>query len=269
MSILKTLLPAFIKYPLWFIFKSPQRKLGWYTLWLDMMTYLNVYFINPLSKKKSPEPISICVGIYNRSEVFINHFIKSLAQCKNQHLIELSVIDFGSTDIDNLRTEIEKTFNGKLVFNTITGSFTRAVAFNQAVNQCSYEKIFICDADFSLPLDIVDQCNRFTKGKLVWFPIVFYLYKNKPEVFGRKNGEWMIWGGKGILACNKSHFMQVGKLDERFTDWGYEDEELWQRFYVNRFFIIRTKCSNLLHHWHTSHNPKYKKLEVLADSGML
>lgn len=269
MNTLKSLLPSFVKYPLWFVFKSPQRKLGWYTLWLDIGAYLKVYIINQLFKKKSLEPISICVGIFNRSDVFLNHFIKSLVFCKHPHLIELSVFDFGSTDINDLKTEIEKTYKGKLVFKSQTGNFTRAVAFNNAVNQCSYKKVLICDADFSLPVDLVKLCNKYTPGKIVWFPIVFYLYKNKPEVFDMQNGEWMIWGGKGILACNKSHFEQVGKLDERFTEWGYEDEELWQRFYINRFFIIRTKCRTLLHHWHPSLNPKYKKLEELADSGML
>ncbi|MBC7382468.1 MAG: hypothetical protein H7296_05655 [Bacteroidia bacterium] len=264
----KSFIPSFIKHPLWFIFKAPQRKSGWFSLWLDAGGYVKYFFYSFFETSK-PQSISICVGIYNRSDQFLNYFLPSLLKCNDMELIELSVYDTGSTDIDNFKMEIIKNFKGRLVFTSELVEFTRAHSFNKAVEQSTSNKIFICDADFSLPQNLVRLCNRYTHGKTVWFPIVFYLFKHKPVFFDPKNGEWMFWGGKGILACNKRDFIQVGKLNEKFTKWGFEDEELWLRFYQHRFFIIRNRCKGLLHHWHPSLNPKYKRLEELADRGLL
>jgi predicted glycosyltransferase involved in capsule biosynthesis len=71
----------------------------------------------------------------------------------------------------------------------------------------------------------------------------------------------MLWGGKGILACNKKAFTQLGGLDEKFITWGGEDEEFYLRCYAAKMKVIRSKENQLLHHWHPSFNPKYKNLE--------
>ncbi|MFY8109825.1 MAG: hypothetical protein ACOVO9_12560, partial [Bacteroidia bacterium] len=101
----KTYIPQPLKFPLWFITKAPQRKLGLYTLFLDIKGIFQflIYSIIPVT---SPKPISICVGLKNRSEIFLKNFIKSLNNCKNLHLIELSVYDCNSTDIPDLENVI-------------------------------------------------------------------------------------------------------------------------------------------------------------------
>lgn len=260
----KAIIPSKYKFPLWFLLKSPQRKLGYQTLWQDMKG-IALFCVMRFWPWMPMQPISICVGLKNRSPLFLDKFVDSLAKCKNQKLIELSVFDCGSDDIEDLEAKIRERFSGKLVFRQEEMPFSRAASFNKAVIQSHNELIFICDADFSIPKQIVSMVNRYTLFHAVWFPIVFYLFKNKPEVFGKENGEWMQWGGKGILACQKSDFLKVGMLDERFVEWGGEDEELWLRFYRNGYAIIRNREKQLLHHWHPSHNPKYKKLAELAE----
>ncbi|MFY8021382.1 MAG: galactosyltransferase-related protein [Bacteroidia bacterium] len=264
----KKYIPQFIKFPLWFLFKAPQRKIGLYTIWLDIKGITH-YLIQTFNPTQELAPISICVGTKNRSKIFIRNFVRSLNNCKHPHLIELSVFDCDSNDVANFEELIRKEFQGKLIFKSENIPFSRAVAFNKAVLQSTNDLIFICDADFSIPKNIVSMVNKFTDSQQAWFPIVFYLYKNKPEFYSPKNGEWMIWGGKGILACQKKDFLKIGMIDETFIGWGGEDEELWQRFYQNKFVIIRNRCKELLHHWHPSENPKYKKLADLADSGLL
>ena len=103
---LKSLVPDFIKYFLWFVFKSPQRKIGWFTLKLEVYAYLKVFYASIFGFKPLIK-ISICVGIYNRSEIFLKYFVSSLSRCKHQDLIELSVFDMGSDDIKDLKKEIE------------------------------------------------------------------------------------------------------------------------------------------------------------------
>ncbi len=249
-----------INFALWYIFKSPQRKFAWITLWQDTVGLISYLFLYCYPIR--PKPISICVGIYNRSHGFITHFLQSLNNIQYQNYVELSVFDCGSNDVNNLENEIKKIWKGKLVYQNKDVAFSRSYSFNKAVSQSSNNIIFLCDADFSLPNNIVLSCNKYTLGKLIWFPIVFYLYKNKPAIYDKKNGEWMQWGGKGLLACNKKHYMQVGGLDEKFTKWGQEDDDLWERFYKNKYYIIRSYQPQLMHHWHPSLNKKYQDMEA-------
>ncbi len=265
---MKQFIPQFIKFPLWFLFKSPQRKFAWFTLWLDILSLISFAFYSVFKIKKL-KPISICVGLSNRSPIFLNAFLSSLNNVKNKHLIELSVFDCNSTDVEDLETEIKKKWVGNLIFSNKEMKFTRAVTFNNAVLQSNNETILICDADFSLPINIVQLCNNYTRGSMVWFPIVFYLYKNKPKIFDKKNGEWMQWGGKGILATSKKHFINVGMLNTDFTEWGREDDELWQRFYQHKYLVFRSRCKGFLHHWHPSLNPKYQELATMVDEGKI
>ncbi|MCG9881497.1 MAG: galactosyltransferase-related protein [Bacteroidia bacterium] len=261
---LKSWIPNSVKFPLWWLFKSPQRAFGINTLFQDIRGVF-IYLFRRYIYSVQPRNLSVCVGIYNRSEIFLKHFVPSLAACNHATLIELSVFDCGSNDIQNLEQEIKKIFPGKLLFRSEPIPFARSKAFNEAVKQSSHELIFLCDADFSLPQELVQLCSNFVAPKRFWFPIVFYLYKNMPEVYGKTHGEWMLWGGKGLVACMKQDFWNIGGLDEAYKTWGGEDEEFYLRCYANGLSVIRSRESQLLHHWHPSLNPKYKKLEMDKD----
>lgn len=258
---MKSRLPNSIKFPLWWIFKSPQRSFGWLTLWQDLAGLFRVFYRKNFVSA-SLKPISICVGIYNRSDLFLAHFVPSLSQCAHQNLIELSVFDCGSTDMPNLKARIQEIYKGPLIFRSEPTNFTRSSSFNNAVKQANNELLFICDADFSLPKNLVQLIANYTSAHTFWFPIVFYLYKNKPAAFHPNNGEWMLYGGKGILACYKNDYEKAGCLDEQFTSWGGEDEAFYLSCYAAKMKIIRTREKHLLHHWHPSFNPKFKKLEL-------
>jgi len=234
------------------MFKSPQREFGMFTLINDLIALVSFCFYSVLKIKKIKR-ISICVGIYNRSELFLDHFVESLNHAKHNEMIELSVFDCGSNDIENLEYKIKEKWKGELKFSSQNNKFTRAFSFNKAVEQSTSEIIFICDADMTLPENIVSICNYYTSKKTIWYPIVFYKPKDKNE-----KGHWMQYGGKGMLACYKSEFLKVGKLNETYTEWGREDDELWERFMKSGYHIIRNRQRGLIHNWHESLNPKYK-----------
>lgn len=265
---MKKFIPQFIKYPLWWLFKSPQRAVPGPNLRNDLLGLWRYLMVKCFGFRK-PQNISVCVGLKNRSDQFLNYFLPSLNQCEYLDCIELSVFDCGSTDTPELEKSIRNIFLGKLTFCSESLPFSRAMAVNRAVKQSNAGLIFICDADFSLPKKLVQLCSSYTRKNGFWFPIVFYLYKNKPAIFARGNGEWMLWGGKGLLACYKDEFIALGGLDESYTTWGSEDEAFWLNCHKAGKSIIRTKEPDLLHHWHPSLNPKYKKLEDLADLGLL
>jgi glycosyltransferase involved in cell wall biosynthesis len=268
MNYIKSLLSTQIKFPFWWLFKSPQREWGIKTVWNDLIGIGYTLFRWVFPQKKL-QPISICVGVYNRSDMLLNHLVPSIQKCADNHLIELSIFDCSSTDRNNLEIEIRKVYQGKLQFRSEPISFSRAKAFNRAIDQSLANLIFICDADFSLPSNLVQKVNNYVCEGKVWFPIVYYLYKNKPPVYSPKNGEWMLWGGKGIVGIHREDFVLSGRLDESYITWGAEDEAFWHNCHKKNRVVIRTREKELVHHWHPSLNPKYKLLEELSDKGLL
>lgn len=258
---IKSHLPNNFKYVLWYIFKSPQRAIGIHTICRDIQGIGFMLFYK-LFPKQQLQPITICTGLYNRSEQYINYVVDSLMRADNRDLITLSVFDCGSTDIPNLEAVLRKKWPGKLFFSSQVASFTRSHTFNQAIEQANTEIIFACDADISLPKDIVRLANQYTANNRAWFPVTFFLYKNKPAIVAPQNGEWALYSAKGLFAMQKSLFNKIGKLDETFQDWGKEDEEFWERTHLNGVIIIRNKQRDLFHHWHQTSNPKYAHMNI-------
>jgi glycosyltransferase involved in cell wall biosynthesis len=189
MVFIKKLLPNFIKYALWYIFKAPQRKLTKGTLLRDLIG-VSVFLKYSLFPVKKLNKITICTGIYNRSAHYLDFLIESINQANHSHLIEISLFDCGSNDIENLKQAVEKKWQGKLVYFSEKVAFSRAYSFNKAVLQSSNHIIFICDADLWLPKNIVKYCNFYASSKRVWYPIFFFLFKNKTAVISKENGVW-------------------------------------------------------------------------------
>jgi glycosyltransferase involved in cell wall biosynthesis len=253
---IKSLIPNNWKYPLWYIFKSPQRSISWYTLLTDFRG-IGIYVYRTIFPFKKLQPISICTGIKNRSDNYLNHFLESLQHIEHPELIELSVFDCASDDVDNLEERIRKKWNGKLVFNSEPRAFSRSYTFNKAIKQASNELILGCDADISLPYDMVKMCNQYVDSKQTWFPMYFFLFKNKPAIISKDNGIWDQYGSRGLFACLQTDFWEAGAFDESYTVWGGEDIDLWTRFHRKGYIVIRSRKKGLFHKWHTTHNPKY------------
>lgn len=253
---IKSRVPNNFKYVLWYVFKSPQRAMGAQTLLRDLkgLCIMGYYALFP---KKQLQPITICTGLHNRSSQYIKQVVSSLLQAEHPDLITLSVFDCNSTDIPNLKEAIAQKWPGKIVFSNEPIAFTRAYTFNRAIEQAPTQIIFACDADISLPKNIVQLCNQYTSNKRAWFPVTFFLYKNKPATISKHHGEWALYSAKGLFAMQKNVFSQLGKLDENFKEWGKEDEEFWERTHRLGITIIRNNQEGLLHHWHHTFNPKY------------
>jgi glycosyltransferase involved in cell wall biosynthesis len=256
---IKHIIPIPLKFPFWFVFKAPQRAEGKHTLANDLKG-LMIFIYRNLFSKKPLKSITICTGIFNRSENYLNRLLVSINAAEHKNLIELSVADCNSTDIPDLESEIRKHWKGKLIFSKDNGPFARSRTFNKAVDQASSPIVFICDADLSLPPDIVQLCNNYVDVKTVWYPIYFFLYNKRPVKVHKDNGLWEQYGSKGMFAALKTDYKHIGGLNEKFTRWGHEDTELWERFHREGYIIIRNKQANFLHHWHNTFNPKYKHM---------
>lgn len=253
---IKSTIPDRLKFPFWFLFKAPQRSVNRKSIFKDLWGLL-IFIRFSIFPKTKLQPISICTGIYNRSNNYLSQLLESISKAENAHLIELSVVDCHSTDILNLEEQIRSKWNGRIQFTLMNEAFARSKTFNRAVKQATSPIVFICDADMWLPTNIVSLCNSFTGSKRVWYPIYFFLYKNRPPHVAPENGEWEQYGSKGMLACLKKDYEKIGGLNEVYTVWGHEDTDLWERFHAEGYTIIRNRQKNFFHHWHQSFNPKY------------
>jgi glycosyltransferase involved in cell wall biosynthesis len=255
----KKIIPSSIKFPLWWLFKSPQRKTAPSIILADLAG-IAFYIYRSLIPVARMKRISICTGLYNRTDQYTNHLLPSIQRMKNKGYIELSVYDCGSTDIKNLESVIRKQWEGSLVFSSEQRAFSRSYALNKAIAQSNNEYIFICDADMSLPPDFVEKFSGLVTTKSVWYPIYFFLFPNKQAVVSKENGVWETYGSKGMFGAHKKTFIKAGQLNEDYQEWGHEDTDLWERFHQYGYIVIRNKQKNFFHHWHNTFNPKYKHL---------
>jgi glycosyltransferase involved in cell wall biosynthesis len=267
-SPLKKIIPVPLKKPFWYIFKSPQRKLGFFkSIFLEIKALIILSGKQiVLKNQRKLLPVSICTGIKNRTSPYLEYVLPSILKMHHPHLIEISVFDCGSEDVEALRKKIKEQWQGRLRFVSEDHPFTRAYAFNRAIDQASNELIFAADADMTLPKDLVAQCNRFVTAKTVWFPVCFSLFENKPAIISKENGAWRPVG-KGMFAATKKQFEQAGKYDTRYKTWGLEDIDLWISFFKAEIVPIRTKCKGLIHHWHPSLETETEMPEHLKKLG--
>ncbi len=243
----KRFVPTALKKPFWWLFKAPQHRLGLFVYWVEIKGHLILLLTKLFSgKHKNLRPITICVSNKNRSDALINYLSESLLQAKYRNLIYLSVYDCGSDDADELATTLKSKWGEHLYYETKFMPFARSKAMNSAVRNAITEHVFITDADVSLPIDIVEKVNLFSANNRIWFPVC-QAYNTIEET----SKSWYT-EGKGILACTRKQFEEVGGYDENFITWGGEDTDLWLRFWQKNYFCCRTNEKNLIHHWHLS-----------------
>ncbi len=243
---IKQLLPKSLKQFLWFVFKSPQRRwheLGYSTLLTDFKAWWTVTF-----SSKKLQPITICIGIKNRSHNLLNYVITSLNECEHKDLIALSIFDCGSDDVLDLKSEIQLKWKGHLIYSKDDQSFARSIAFNKAVKQANTELILVCDADMSLPKNIVQKVNHYVTKQSAWFPHVWYTNEDGSGRFYTES--------TGMMASTKQGFFEVGGYDESITQWGYEDWYLFFAFYKKKIACIRSNERDFIHHYHPSLKPE-------------
>lgn len=193
--------------------------------------------------------ITICVGIKNRSRTLFNNLIPSMNAMKKNNYIELSIVDCNSDDVSNLEEEIRQHWKGFLTFSVLDEDFSRTRTLNAAVAQAKTHKIFICDADMTLPVDFYDQFIVNVDNVTVWFPICYSLYQDKPAIISKGNGWWRREGW-GMMGINKCNFDFVGGYDSTNITWGGEDNDFYRRIRKVDANIIRSKCYGLYHVWH-------------------
>jgi len=240
---IKQYIPKRLKNFLWFLLKSPQRKwIGYSSIFTDLRGYLSVVF-----KRREYARISVCVGVKNRSYNLVEYVVRSLNKCEFRGMIELSVYDCGSDDLPDLGAVLSRAWKGNLIYKRVEQDFARSVAFNAAVEQATGPYILVCDADMSIPSDILSKVCRYCSPYSAWFPKVWYS--------GERGGGRLYTESTGMFAARKVDFMKTGGYDERIREWGKEDWLLYFEFYKKGIACRRTEEPEFIHHYHPSLKP--------------
>jgi len=207
-----------------FCFKWPARKyLGMYTLWIDIRAVFKRAFQKASSDNL--KPVSVCVGLMNRSKAFKMQLLASLMQLADPSKI------------------------GQLAYTKTDLPFTRSKIFNLAVQQSQHDLVFICDADIALPPQFLAQMNAYCRPYQAWFPEVMLL--DEAGLPNRYCSE-----GVGMLGCLRYQFEDSKGFDEHIVEWGKEDWLLYFEFYKIGVAPFRTQEPLMQHAFHQSIKPE-------------
>ncbi len=239
---IQNLIPFRLKKQVWWLLKSPQRKLGfWYSFKIDVSGYL-ILFRNYFRKPKI-QHVSVCVGIKNRTENLTKALLTSLQNIDNQDKIEISIADCNSKDVLNLKEQIRTFWKGELVFISEDIPFSRSAIFDWAIQKSTYPIVFICDADIYLPKNFVKLANRYITEKTTWFPIV----QDVDNLDNKDKSPKYRTQGYGIVGITRKNYLKIGGLDKRFKTWGLEDIDFYFKCYLHKIKPFRENKSKLLH----------------------
>lgn len=211
-----------------------------------------IHFIVPVSK----------VG--ERFDVFLQMYEQlSLVTEENTHLI---VAVFGEDgDFDSINTKID-TYQAKYPSARFTvakgnGEFSRAKALDFGMSKLgSNDLAFFCDVDMDVARGFLDRCRRNTmQGKQIYYPEVFKYYDMKyvhpyhtvPTniPIKRPYGHWAYYA-YGMVCIFQSDYKAVGGFDMKYTGWGDEDVNLFERILKRSVDVFRVPDVGLKHRWH-------------------
>lgn len=205
--------------------------------------------------------ISFCITIKNRAIIEYknkdNKIIKLMLLKKNLEQLlfikkdidnfELCIVDYNSTDVDNLKQYIINIIGTSipLKFIILNKYFSRGEGLNYAFTLSTGKPsdiVFFLDTDMVVGRQIIDNIYKYCfKYNYVYFPIcgkfIDYTHKQyKPAIYAYGN-----------VAMKKKIFLQKkgGWMHNR--KWGKEDEDMY--FYYRKI-AIRDYTHAFFHQWH-------------------
>lgn len=141
-----------------------------------------------------------------------------------------------------------------------TDLYNRSLAFNLGAEKANSENLIFHDNDLVIP-----AC--YVESHLKYFSLGYELVNLKRFIFGLGRADTNLLSsqhsiniafspkyvlqnakGGGSLAITKSAYRRIGGFDNRFSGWGGEDNELWQRAQVLNIYPFTNLP--MVHLWH-------------------
>ena len=176
--------------------------------------------------------VSIVIPCYNQGAT-LREALASLEQVRNENVIDVIIVDDGSSEAETSKILDELAKTGHCVVSQPHRGL--AAARNAGIR--------LAKGEFILPLDSDDRLRD------VYLNDGVFLLKNNPrlgivytdaEYFGERSGRWQmpefdllsLIRGNFIAACTlfrKKVWQEVGGYDERMPWMGWEDWDFWLR----------------------------------------
>jgi len=203
--------------------------------------------------------ISIIIPCYNQGN-YLAEALQSIADCKDNTLYEIIIVNDGSTDSTTLTILKDLAAKGYNIINQP----------NKGLGATRNTGIKVASGKYILPLD----CDNKIRPEYIYEgiklldenPLLDVVYGDA-EYFGEKKGTWesgefnmqRLMIENFIDACavfRKSTWEKVGGYDENMPVMGYEDWDLWLRIafqngqfrYINKvLFDYRYTTKSMIH----------------------
>jgi glycosyltransferase involved in cell wall biosynthesis len=199
--------------------------------------------------------ISIIYCYRNRDVARVRRSLASLMPQLTDD-IEVIFVDYGSEPniSDQIRELLDLFPKVKYVYNETRGwPWSRAHALNTGVQIAQSKFVFTADIDLVFSSSFLHTLSaEKSESKACFFPI-YLLPENFSDwesiennsSFDRTSNQ-----GLGISLIPRKFFQIAGGYNEFFTIWGYEDNELQQRFARNNLFSEFRDIPIAFHQWH-------------------
>ncbi|XP_017322835.1 chondroitin sulfate N-acetylgalactosaminyltransferase 1 [Ictalurus punctatus] len=212
--------------------------------------------------------INIIVPLATRVDTF-QQFMNNFREiCVKDERIHLTVVNFGTEKINQVRRIIEtaarrvRSRNFTLIH--LDEKFTRGRALNIGARAWKKSNVllFFCDVDVHFTVDFLNSCRINSQpGKRVFYPIPFKKYNpdviygdhtptlEKQQVINKSTGFWRELGF-GITCQYLSDFINIGGFDVTNKYTGEEDLHLYRKYLHSNLMVVRAPSRELFHMWH-------------------
>lgn len=181
--------------------------------------------------------ISLIIPIYRVVGQRFENFVFNLNRIESVDEIDEIIIAEQSSDY-NVYLDISNEKIKHHVFDIDSGVFYKTKLLNMAAEVSSGDWLWFHDADIYIPFKkIISEMNNFNSEKDAFSPYtsIINLDKSESETFvfdkklkiGKEDGDRFFTDfAGGSFAIKKDKFYSIGKWDEQFVGWGFEDKDM-------------------------------------------
>ena len=159
-----------------------------------------------------------------------------------------------------------------IVVDNGANPFSRSGSKNLGAELCESDVVLFLDADTVIPHAQIDAAIEKARGGSVVYPYTEYHSMNMRSTKNIYSGfrptgdisQWHIdWATGGGVAMPKEVFLEIGRYDEEFIDWGMEDAAILVMARKHGIDIERIE-GNCYHLWHPR-EPENDQIRANAD----
>lgn len=188
--------------------------------------------------------VSIIIPCYNSGK-YLPEALKSIEGYRNQHLLEIIIVNDGSNDPNTLQFLNALDTERYLIISQKNGG--PAAARNKGVSTAKGEFLLFLDSDNKIRPDYIDEgidvLRRHTDVGIVYSNASFFGDSTYPRFKSKQFDIYSLLMRNYIDVCaviRRKSFLDVNGFDENRILFGHEDWELWIRLYKNgwKFYYI-------------------------------